>query len=137
MMLITALPEKAAEQVLARHQAVRPKTTSTTSATTSARTRSNRNITIVKTTSASTSSMSVVSVSAVSDRRPRRFPVRDRSACRQRSYSRSHTPWPSFWPRVSKWVCGRHASGRGTAPRTPARLAMPSVASSTSHICSA
>ena len=67
--------------------------------------------------------MSVVRVSAVSIRR-RRFPVRDRSACQLRSYSRSHTPWPSFWPRVSKWVCGRQ-SGRGTAPRAPARLAMP------------
>ena len=52
------------------------------------------------------------------------------------SYNKSQTPWPSFWPRVSKWVCGRQ-SGRGTLPRGPARLTSPPVASRTSHICSA
>ena len=35
--------------------------------------------------------------------------------------NKSHTPWPSFWPRVSKWVCGRQG-GRGTCPRGPALL---------------
>ncbi len=46
----------------------------------------------------------------------RRVPRWARAVRQLRSYSRSQTPWPSFCPRVSKWVCGRQ-SGRGTLPR--------------------
>ena len=131
MMLITALPEKPPKISSGAISPVTPSTTSTTSATTSARMRSNRNIAIVKPTSPSTSFMSLVSVSAVS-----MWGAASSGDRQVRSYNRSQTPWPSFWPRVSKCVCGRQ-SGRGTLPRGPARLTSPAVASSTSHICSA